>query len=415
MNWQLARYLIGSGIATLADRLAQIQLLSIIVMAGPDGQGLGSNTLALLLPSVLFAYVFGTFIDKNDQRKFLISTTLLRGIFLLTLPTVLTMTGATGPTIPLSIFILSSFIAADVITNFAIIPKLVTASIQLRRTNAFVLIMNGAITLFVILQAPSLADYWLPHESMRLCAALYFAAMCSFWAIDRSKTKPAVITSNDMKELAEFFQTKTGAISLFRLGFFTHVGHLIFYALFLVFSLQNTQLSNAQSVSLYTSAAVGFCVGGLLSLTFFNNFKASSVLALGTLIQALNCVIFAASGNSNLALKIFLFLAGTTGATTIIAIDTLLQKKMSANVRAKIYGAIVCLSAGAYTIAAVGVEQIATQYAAVTIFRATAAGWLAYATVVALGSNALRRKMFKPKMKALEKQASKTASTVGNK
>ncbi len=395
VNWQLARYLTGTGLATFADRLAQVQLLSTVVMSGPDGEGLGSNTLALLLPFVLFSYAFGAQADRHDNRKLLISITVVRALLVLIIPTMLMSLGATGPIIPLSVFALCTCSAFCSVLNFGIIPSLAIDPKHLRPANAAALLTTTTATLAAVSTTPFLSEIWLPHETLRFAAIVYFVAMFFYWTLDRSKTQKIQIVSNDTMEVATFFKIHRNAISIFRLGFFLHFGHGVMFWLFLVFCLQNTQLNNAQSFNLFAAIAVGFVIGSVLSLTFTKHFRGSSLIGYSTLIAAASCTIFVLLG-TNLWMRYFLIIIGTTGATTLIAIDAIMQKFFNGKLRAKVFGAILCLSTGGFAIATVCTEQLTTHYSALTILRGIAAGWLIYTLLVVLTSKKLRNKLLKP-------------------
>ena len=409
MNWQLARYFLGTGLATFADRSAQVQLLSTVVMSGPDGQGLGSNTLALLMPSVLFSYALGALADNQDNRRLLITTTLIRGLLVLSIPTILTSLGATGFIVPLSIFALSTCIVICTILDFTLPPRLTVGTKQLRTANAISLMTITAATLAAVSSAPMLSEIWLPHETLRMTAILYFIAMFFFWTLDRTRTKILPRSINETKELANVFKIRKGSISLFRLGFFSYVGHGIFYCLFLVFCIQNTQLNNAQSSNIFATLASGFLAGAFVSLTFFRKIKPSVLIGYSTAMAALACLVFVVAGSNSTSLRTFLLVMGTTGATTLICMNSLLLKEFNSNVRGKVYGAILCLATSTYTLAAVGVEQVATHYSALTIVRVMAAGWLAYVVLVSLSSNGIKTRWRKARRQHRSKLSSKTA------
>ncbi len=398
--------------ATFADRLAQMQLLSTVVMSGPDGQGLGSNTLALLLPFVLFSYGFGAQVDRHDNRKLLISVTVVRALLVLIIPTLLTWIGATGPIIPLSVFALCSCIAFCSVLNFGIVPRLATEPQKLRQANAATLLTTTAATLAAVSATPFLSDIWMPHETLRFAAIVYFIAMYFYWTIDRSKTQKILVVSNDTQAVATFFKIHRHAISIFRLGLFLNFGHGVMFWLLLVFCLQNTQLNNAQSFNLFAAVAVGFVTGSVLSLTFTKHFRGSSLITYSTLIAAASCTVFVILG-TNLWMRYFLLIIGTTGATTLVTIDSIMQKVFNSKLRAKVYGAILCLSTGGFAITTVCLEQLTTHYSAITILRATAAGWLIYTLFVLLASKKLRNKLFKPNQAAQSKaSATDTSSAI---
>lgn len=390
MNWPLVRYFLGTGLTTFADRSAQMQLLSTVVMSGPDGQGLGSNTLSLLMPFVLFSYGLGALADNRDNRKLLIATTVVRGLLVLSIPTILTSFGATGAIVPLSIFALSACIVICTILDFALLPRLSNGTKQLRTANAISFFTITAATLAAVSIAPLLSEIWLPHDTLRLCAILYFVAMFLFWTMDRAKTKISPRSVNETEELANVFKIRKGSISVFRLGFFAYVGHGIFYCLFLTFCIQNTQLNNAQSSNLFSILAWGFLSGIVASLTFLRRFKPSALIGYSTALAAIAALLFATAGSNSTSLRIFLLIMGTTGATTLICINSLLQREFNCNVRGKVYGAILCLATATYTLAAVGVEQVATHYSALTIVRVMAAGWLSFIVLVAISSNGIK-------------------------
>ncbi len=409
MNWQLARYFLGTGLATFADRSAQVQLLSTVVMSGPDGQGLGSNTLSLLMPFVLFSYALGAQADNQDNRKLLITTTLIRGLLLLCIPTILTSLGATGPIVPLSIFALSTCIVICTILDFALLPRLANSTKQLATANAISLLTITTATLAAVSITPFLSDIWLPHETLRMAAILHFVAMVLFWTLDRTRTKILPRSINETEELANVFKIRKGSISVFRLGFFAYVGQGIFYCLFLVFCIQNTQLNNAQSSNIFATLALGFLSGAIACLTFFRRIRPSALIGYSTALAALACLLFVTVGSNSTALRTFLLIMGTTGATTLICMNSLLQREFNCNVRGKVYGAILCLATATYTLAAVGVEQVATHYSALTIVRVMAAGWLSYVVLVALSSDGLKTRWRKARRQHRSKLASKAA------
>ncbi len=408
VNWQLVRYFLGTWLTTFADRSAQVQLLSTVVMSGPDGQGLGSNTLSLLMPFVLFSYALGALADNHDNRKLLIAITLVRGLLVLSIPTILTSFGATGAIVPLCIFALSTCIAICTILDFALLPRLSNGTRKMRTANAISLFTTTTAILAAVSIAPLLSDIWLPHDTLRMAAVFYFVAMCLFWTMDRTKTKIFPRSVNDTEELANVFKIRKGSISMFRLGFFAYVGHGIFYCLFLIFCIQNTQLNNAQSSNIFATLAWGFLSGIVASLTFFRRFKISALIGYSTALAAIACLLFATVGSNSTSLRIFLLIMGTTGATTLICINSLLQREFNRNVRGKVYGAILCLATATYTLAAVGVEQVTTHYSALTIVRVMAAGWLSFVILVAINSNGIKTRWRKARSKRKSKLSGKS-------
>jgi predicted MFS family arabinose efflux permease len=410
VNWQLARYFLGTGLATFADRLAQVQLLSAVVMSGPDGQGLGSNTLSLLMPLVLFSYGFGALADRRDNRKLLFIATAARGLLVLSIPTILSTFGATGMIIPICIFAISTCIVSAGILDITLMPRLMLSPKQLRKANAISLFATTAATLASVSIAPFLSDVWLPHETLRLAAIFYFIAMFLFWTLDRRKTEIAPRKLNDTEELDSLFKVRRSSISLFRLQFLTYVAHCFFYCLLLVFCLQNTQFNNAQASSLFTNIALGFMSGTIASLTFLKRNKPSSLIGYGTSLSALACLLFIIIGNTTGALKIFLLTVGTAGGITIVSSLCLMQKEFNQNVRGKVYGAILCLSTAVYALTAVAVEQITVQYSAFTILKILASAWLIFALIAALSSHGLKNRWHRARHKRKSKLSSKTAS-----
>lgn len=409
MNWQLARYLFGTGVATFADRLAQVQLLSTVVMSGPDGQGLGSNTLALLMPFVLFSYGFGALVDSRDNRKLLIFTSALRGLLMIGIPTVLVSFGATGIIIPSTIFALCMCTVSSSILDFALVPRLLSRFEQSRSANAALLLVNTSATLSAVVCAPALAEIWLPHESLRVAALMYFLAMVFFWSMSRSSTAALSPIGGDQQDLAKLFRVKKGSIALFRMSFILQLAHGIFFSLFLVFCIQNTQFNNAQISNIFATLATGFIAGAIASLTFLRRTKPSRLIGYSTLCTALACLIFIAIGNTSSLLRLFLLTVGTAGATTLISINSLMQKEFGANVRGKVYGAILSLTAAVYTLTAVGIEQITIQYSAHTIIKIICGAWLFCVGFTAITSTGLKARWHKARRKGKSKLSSKTA------
>lgn len=361
------------------------------------------------MPFVLFSYALGSLADNQDNRKLLIITTLVRGLLVLSIPTILTSLGATGAIVPLSIFALSTGIVICTILDFAILPRLANGTKLLGKANAISILTTTAATLAAVSMAPFISEIWLPHDTLRMAAILYFVAMLLFSTLDRKRTKILPRSINQTEELANLFKIRKGSISVFRLGFFTYVGHGIFYCLFLVFCIQNTQLNNAQSSNIFATLALGFLAGAFARLTFFRQLKPSTLIGYSTALAAVACLLFASAGSNSTSLRTFLLIIGTTGATTLICMNSLLQREFNCNVRGKVYGAILCLATATYTLAAVGVEQVTTHYSAVTIVRVMAAGWLSYAVLVALSSNGLKRRWRKARREHRSKLSSKAA------
>lgn len=409
MNWQLARYLFGTGLATFADRLAQVQLLSTVVMSGPDGQGLGSNTLALLMPFVLFSYGFGALVDGRDNRKLLIITSALRGVLLIGIPTILMSVGATGIIIPATIFVLCTCTVICIILDFALVPRLLSRLGLSRSANAAVLLVNTTATLTALMCAPALAEIWLPQESLRVAALLYFLAMVIFWTLNRSLTASPTSEVDGQQDLTNLFRIKKGSVALFRLSFLAQLTHGIFFSLFQVFCIQNTQFNNAQALNIFATLATGFISGAIASLTFLRRTKPSHVLGYCSLASTIACLLFIAIGNNSSALRLFLLTVGTAGATTIISVNSLMQKEFSANVRGKVYGAILSLTAAVYTLTAVAVEQITIQYSALTIIKIICGAWLFCVGLAAVTSTGLKVRWHKLRRKRESKLSSKTA------
>lgn len=377
-------------------------------MSGPDGQGLGSNTLSLLMPFVLFSYGFGAIVDRQDNRKLLLITSIIRGLMVLSIPTILTSFGATGFIIPSSIFALSASTVLCSILDFAMVPRLAKSN-QLRSANALLFFTTTIATLAAVSVAPFLFDIWLPHETLRLAAIFYFVALFFFWTLDRAKTQNAPRSANDTEELAAAFKMRKGSIALFRLGFLASVPHGIFYCLFLVFCIQNTQLNNAQASKIFATISFGFIAGAVATLTFLKQWKGSALLGYCTALAAIACLSFAALGSNTTALRIFLIAIGTAGATALVTTNTIVQKEFNKNVRGKVYGAILSLTAAIYTLTAVAVEQVTIQYSAFTIIRVIAAAWLGYVVLVCFTSAGLKTRWRRLRRKHDSKLSSKTA------
>lgn len=378
-------------------------------MSGPAGEGLGSNTLSLLLPYLIFSYGLGALADRSDNRRLLIAVTLVRGLLLLIIPTVLTSFGATGIIIPMSIFSLSACTVLSSILDFAILPRLAINNQQLRRANATVVSITTCSTLAAVSIAPVLSEVCLPNESLRIAALFYFVAMVIFWMLDRSKTEIAVRSEGATEELSNLFKTKKGSISIFRLSFLAYAAQGIFYSLFLVFCIQNTQFNNGAASNIFATLAFGFLAGAVSLLTFLKKFKPSSLLGYSTICGAISCIFFLALGNTPWALKVFLLSIGTVCATILISINMLLQKEFNANVRGKIIGAILSLTAAIYTVAAFAIEQITIQFSAFTIIKIVAGAWLVLVSLALLSSRALQNRWRRARQKNKSKLSSKTA------
>jgi predicted MFS family arabinose efflux permease len=409
VNWQLARYFFGTALATFADRLTQLQLLSAVVMSGPDGQGLGSNTLSLLMPFVLFSYGLGAQADSRDSRKLLLVATAARGLLVLSVPTIFTSFGATGSLVPISIFAISIGIVIGTLSEVTLLPRLVLTFSDLRKANAISLLVATASTLAAVTVAPFLTEMWLPHETLRLSAIFYFLAMFCFWTIPRQTIETQPRHSNDTEELANLIKAKKGSISLFRMLFLTQVAHSFFYCLLLVFCLQNTQFNNGQASNMFTNIALGLMSGSIASLTFLKRYRPGSMIGLGTLLSALACLVFIIAGNTGAALKMFLLTMGTASGITLVSIQLLLEKKFNRHVRGKIYGAILALSTAIFVLSAVTVEQLTVQYSVFTIVKILAASWLIYTSVIAASSNGLKSRWRKRRLRQKSKLSSKTA------
>lgn len=399
MNFQFARYLLGSAMAVVADRLTQVQLLSLVVLSGPDGQGLGSNTLYLLLPYILFSYAFGVLVDSTNLRKLLVATSALRGLAVLAAPTILTAMAAWSPLIPGFIFVLSICLSLSAILDFTVCPLLASSKRDWGAANAARLLASTLATMLAINVAPIVSVMWLPHETLRIAALFYFTSMFLYWTLNRQKLEVpnfdkdgASGQTSQVQMLASFFKSKASAITMFRLSFGVLTLSGIFYELFLVFCLQNTQLNNAQSITMFSAVALGSIAGGFSAVKLLKVYRPSLIIGYSLLIASVACLLCSFFPLNGILVRVFLTIMGTTSATSIAAIDTLIQRIFAAPLRGKIFGALLSLTALVFTAATLSVEQITMHYSAQTIVRMVSASWLVLAIVGAFTSSGFKKR-----------------------
>ena len=393
VNWQLAKYLAGTALSTFADRLAQIQLLSIVVLSGPAGEGLGSNTVSLLLPFVLLSYALGAQADRFSKRKSLVVISILRVLIVLVIPTILVTLGAAGPIIPLCIFILCSCIAFCSTLNFAIAPELTN---KFKKANACILLTMTAATLAAIAVSPFISEIWLPYETLRFAAIVYFIAMFAFWTMRTTSENKR--PGNDLQQVMLHFRSHKLALGFFRLAAFLHFGNIFVYSMLLIFSLQNTQLNNTSAVNLFASIATGFAAGAILMLGPFRSVRASRLISNSTVVAAILCGAFGLFGSLDW-LKYFLIALGTAHATILITMDSITQSSFAPHIRGKVYGAMISLASAAVLMAIVLVEQVTIRYSAVTIIRFVCLGYGVFTILLGASWPSFRRfVIFAPKL-----------------
>lgn len=408
VNWQLAKYLAATALSTFADRLAQIQLLSIVVLSGPAGEGLGANTVSLLLPFVLLSYALGAQTDKFSKRKSLIMISMIRALLVLVIPTILVTLGAAGPIIPVCIFLLCCCTAFCASLNFAIVPELTS---RFRKANASILVTATVATLAAIAISPFIIEIWLPYETLRFAAIIYLIAMFAFWTM-RSNGKKINPTGNDLQQVVSHFRSHKLALGLFRLAYFLYFGNILLYSMLMIFTLQNTQLNNASAVNLFTAIATGFAAGAILMLGPLRSLRASRLISISTVAATILCVAFGLLGSLDW-LKYFLIALGTAHATILISVDAVMQSAFAAHIRGKVYGAMLSLAYAGVLLAILIVAQVTTRYSALTIMRFICLEYILFNIILGAGWPSFRRFLrLAPQLTTAGKLVPKGASAI---
>ena len=360
MNRQLAKYLSATFLATFADRLAQFQLLSIVVLSGPDGSGFGINTFALLFPLIIWGFGAGALADWLNKRKLLVVASIARAALTLMIPTALIGTGAVGPEIAGFLFLLVSITVLSWVTGFGIVPEI---DAKLRSANACSMLVAMVATACALVVNLNLNDLWLPTYNLRFAALLYLAAAIVFSTVKRVQVP--VHKAQCMQKHSSLIMLGGAQKALFKTLYFLYFTNALPFYMMLSMYLQNSPLNNGTILELFASIATGFACGAILMLAFGKHLASSGQIFWNVLLNIALCLSFSIWGTA-WSTKPFLILLGMLNAVVLIHIDTLAQRIIPPPARAKVYGASMAMSGIGYTLATLVFEQLAVRYSTVT-------------------------------------------------
>ena len=374
LNAESAKSLAAAALSALADRLAQFQLLSLIVLSGPAGEGFGSKSVVILIPFIFMSIPAGLLADRLQKRRILIASNLLRALLVLGLPTLFSYQLPSSTSVSVCIFALLSLIALSVSPYLTLLQLQVMrrdkAEIGNRASNADLaytaaILVDLAATALIVSVFPLLSTIWMPQETLRICTVAYLVSMFGWWM-----TKPVAKTSGET--IARYFVRHSYALPALRLQCICDALCGLLYVDFYLFCLQGIQLGNEDTTKLFLCILAGFFFGALISIIRVASIMSTMPdrqlikwLLLQTLIL---CSFFAWAGTHQLVGP-FAFFAGLSSASLFLRSNLQTQKLVPIHLRGQFTGARICLSTTILLASALSAEQMALRYSGLTVMK----------------------------------------------
>jgi len=350
--------MVASSISALADRLAQMQLLSIVVLSGPGGEGFGSKSIVLLLPFLLLAAPAGFMADKWDRRRSQIALSLLRALLVLSVPTLLTYQLASTTTVTVCLFCLLSFVAVSIPSYLVSLQENSKNTIAVY---AGAMLLDLLATIAAVFIFATLSNFSFPHETLRICAIFYLISMFIWWTTRaRAPVQPGNVSFLGYIKMHKF------AAPCLRLIFLCDALCGLLYINFYLFCLQNVQLANEDTGKIFLTIACGFLSGTLIAI--WSKTPAKQMLKFFLLESLIIYAFFCAAGSHELLLA-FSFLAGLSGACVFLHANAQAQKLVPRQLRGQVIGARISVTTAILLASSLSAEQLAIRYSGLTLMK----------------------------------------------
>ncbi len=365
----------GQCVSLLGDRLHYLALVALLAstqggLTGPlASMRLSVVALTTTLPVILFAGLAGSLVDRWPKRTVLIVCDSLRAGLVLLVPLTQTLGGGL-PAALCVIFVLYTINVFFLPARAAILPELVPTE-HLTHANAATTSGNIVATILgtaaggAIIQAAGFA--W----GFYLDAVSYGLSVCAMSAM-RARPAPARVTRRathvmaDIAEGVRTLRTRRGArvaVALFA------VLYVIGASLFVLAPPAVARITDAptRATGFLIAALAGGAIVGAACLARFGHVRsewrtcAFGLALSGAAIAALALV------QSISALAIAAVAAGLGAAPLLVGSDTILQRDVPADVRARVFAARDVIVKSAFLLAAAGVGVLAVRVSAASI------------------------------------------------
>lgn len=358
-------------LTTFADRLAQLQLLSFVVLSGPSGEGSGSSAFALLLPSVVFGFLAGSIADKTNRRLGILYSTVARGVIVVAVPTLIALFGASGFTIALSLAVLNTCTTLFSVEVFSITPDYFARpnAMRLKQANAAIWMAVLIGSLLAILLSNLASEQMIPADSLRACFAIYCFGAFILWSLrSLPKCSKSQGSASDFVETFKYLARHKRVLNFIRLSTVTTFAASIWLTSAIALSMENFLLTGIDLRQLLGYLSVGMIGGALLAVTWLKSLPAEKLLYTGCLLLILMSALLAFSFNLRVEVA-SISLLGAASSMVLIASDSFLQAMTPRKVRGRVVGIRNVLVSGAILIFIVVLEQFVVHLSGLAVTR----------------------------------------------
>lgn len=361
INICLGLFALSQFTSIFADRLKQLSLVGLVGLVNPGSSAeLLRLGLVMHLPMLLFAPLFGTFLDKWNRATVIAVVDFARAAMIIAIPVTFGWSGSIYPVYIVILFVsLADFLFSP--ARSALIPQL-TRPERLLQVNAVFWGLAMAGTLGGFLLTGWFFDYRSWEDSFYVDAASYAAAgvlmLPLLWlyrsverkrprtATDREspRRRPTVVES--VREVGSAIRdgvalirrNKTIAVSLI-----TQSGVFAFGGVVYVIGISHIQEAFPSGKTIYLSAVtacflVGLLLGSWLASFFRNRTTSQRTIAVATLLSGV-AVVGMGRTDTVVPMSIWAAVIGMAASPVFIFTETLLQKHSPADFRGRVFAA----------------------------------------------------------------------------
>lgn len=333
----------GQIFSQLADKIYLVFMIALIAVAFNAANNVSSLAsgimIASTIPAVLFGSLAGVFVDRWPKRAVLVSSNVLRGLFILALPF-----------LPSDYMVLLAltFIVSTVTQFFApaetaVIPLIVSKQGLLSANSLFTTTMMASVVVGFAIGEPTLSlfggvesGHWVVGGAYLIAALLLSFMRTGETAARAGKSQGDARVLQDLKEGFDYIRRDPGVrAALIQL--------VLLYSIFAALSVlaislaAEVGLKQQQFGFLLAGAGVGLVIGAAGVGQFGNRVERSMLALVGSLVLAVVLIALAWVNNLWAALSLTLVL-GIAAACMGVPMQTLIQEETPEQVRGKVFG-----------------------------------------------------------------------------
>jgi predicted MFS family arabinose efflux permease len=359
----------GQVFSQLADKVYLVLMIALIsTRFQAENQSISgwvsSLMVAFTIPAVLFGSIAGVYVDHWRKRAVLVSTNLLRGGLVLSLPILLWATqGWTGGSLPVGfLIVLGVTFLVSTLTQFfapaeqAVIPLIVDRRHLLSANSLYTMTMMASVIVGFALGEPLLAladtiatpiaqQFHFPAEIGRevLVGGSYAAAGLLLMllrtnekTIDSDETLPDVWVNirDGLRYLKEKSHVRAAMIHL-----------VILFSIFAALAVLAVRLAEvmpeikaSQFGFLLAAGGVGMAIGAVLVGQFGQRFTHAQLSLFGSIGMALALAMISFVSHHLLPTLPLLVVLGACAATAGVPMQTAIQEETPEDMRGKVFG-----------------------------------------------------------------------------